>query len=114
MDFTNKTRDYFHEIINEKGYKTGLEIGVGHGYNAEYLLKNSNLTLLYGIDNWMGNKTGKNRNNTLEKLSAYGDRYNFILGDSAEAASQCEDGSLDYVYVDGDHSYAPPFPYICL
>ena len=70
-----------------------------------YLLDNSDLGLLYGIDNWMGNKTGKNRHVTLDKLAHYGDRYKFIQMDSAEAANLFEDESLDYVYIDGDHSY---------
>ena len=99
------TRDDFHLIINEHGFERAVEVGVGLGLNAIYLLDNSNLKHLTGVDNWCVRNPRKNQDKTKNKLDTYGDRYRLIELDSVVTADQFEDGSLDYVYIDGDHGY---------
>ena len=40
-----------------------------------------------------------------EKLDKFGDKVKFLKGFSVEMAKKVKDGSLDFVYLDGDHSY---------
>ena len=105
MEFKNKTRDSFHEIINHHGYSIGVEIGVGLGINASYLLDNSNLGLLYGIDNWSVRNPSRQQDSTKEKLSHYGNKFKMLEMNSSDAVKLFDDESLDYVYIDGSHRY---------
>ena len=47
-----KTRANFVDLINEKKYRIGAEIGVRSGAYSKYLIENSNLTILFSIDPW--------------------------------------------------------------
>lgn len=40
-----------------------------------------------------------------QKCDPYAPRAMFVVADSVEAAQKVADGSLDFVFVDGDHSY---------
>jgi predicted O-methyltransferase YrrM len=100
-----KTRDDFHLIINELTLKKGVEIGVGGGRNSSYLLKNSKLELLYGVENWSTHSYRKSKKAIKEKLKTLGERFSLIEESSLNAVSRFEDESLDFVYIDGDHSY---------
>ena len=61
MEFIKK-RDDFVKLINDMSLKKGVEVGVAKGEFSEYLLKNSNLDILYSIDAW---------SNDLESMKAY-------------------------------------------
>jgi len=98
-----KTRDEFHLLIDEHKWETGVEVGVGIGLNASYLLDNSKLKTLYGVDNWSVRNPRNNQVSTKDKLSHYGNRFKMLEIDSVEAASLFDDDSLDFVYIDGDH-----------
>jgi hypothetical protein len=50
-----KTRANFVDLINEKKYRIGAEIGVRSGAYSKYLIENSNLTILFSIDPWEKN-----------------------------------------------------------
>jgi predicted O-methyltransferase YrrM len=100
-----ETREEFHKVINELGLETGVEIGLGFGLNSEYLLDNSNIKKLYGVDNWDWKTYNKSKEDTINKMSAYGKRFQLVQKDSVEAAKDFEDGSLDFVYIDGDHMF---------
>ena len=105
MDYSLiKTRDDFHLIINDLNLKKGVEIGVGGGRNASYLLKNSNLELLYGVENWSIRSYRKFAEPTRERLKRFGERFSLIEESSLNAVSRFENESLDFVYIDGDHS----------
>jgi hypothetical protein len=41
-----------------------------------------------------------------ENLAKYSDRNKIIKSFSVEASKEFEDGSLDFVYIDGNHEYA--------
>lgn len=114
---TNHHRDKFFPMMIEKlGYKKGVEIGVDKGGYSFHLLSKTTLTKLYCIDCWMDDfgsnfkpeeydPIGDNRmKQAMELLNEFGDRTEFIKATSLEASQGIPDGSLDFCYIDGDHS----------
>lgn len=91
----------------------GVEVGSAEGWTTEYLLESiSDLTLTsidpYTIyEDWDGNYPAaeKNKNDLLRKTKPYGDRFNLIEKTSDDAASDIKDASLDFVFIDGLHTY---------
>ena len=95
----------------------GCEIGVCHGFTTEYMLKNvPTITKIYAVDNypsfvdWDGTRvTAERQQETKERcfkrLSPFIDKVTFFYEDSAKFATTLEDNSLDFVFIDGDHSY---------
>jgi hypothetical protein len=109
---------FFGAMIDRLGLKTGVEIGVDVGEFSQKLLSICSLEKLYGVDFWPNDfgsdfregffdKTGENRYlKCQETLKDYIDkrRCKLIKATSIEAAKNFEDNSLDFVYIDGDHS----------
>jgi hypothetical protein len=110
------SHDKIPKIINEYGYKIGVEIGVAYGGHSESILKNTNIEKLYGIDPYFnyegyeGDGQCKEQNvmddiyNFVKKrLSFYDGRYVLIRELSNVAVKEFSDESLDFVYIDGNH-----------
>lgn len=115
----NKHRDHFFPIMIEKlGYKTGAEIGVDKGEFSLHILSKTKMEKYYCIDTWQDNfgsdckpgfydKDGNKRYNAaLSVLGEYvqSNRAVMLRMTSMEASTRVEDNSLDFVYIDGDHS----------
>lgn len=80
---------------------TGVEVGVRCGNNAYNMLQElPNLSKLYLVDNG-----ADGFNKRTKKRFEFNPRTEFIEKDSVEASKQFDDGSLDFVYIDADHSY---------
>lgn len=101
------------ELIKE--YKgTGVEIGVAEGYYSSKIMELGQVDKMYGVDPYTPHQgyrdyTHERTFNRLsvkahERLDRY-PNYEFIEDYSAEAARKFDDNSLDFVYIDGDHSY---------
>ncbi len=95
--------------FNELGYKIGAEIGVDAGVYSEILCKQNPGLKLYSIDIW-DLDAGGSRNMRLGKYAEAKERlkpYNaeLIRKYSLSAADDFEDGSLDFVYIDGGHRF---------
>lgn len=101
----------------------GAEIGVFRGRFSKLLLRKTTPKKLYLIDPW-GNQDdpgldkswyGKNDKNDMEAMyhmvlerfseEAKTGQVEIIRSRSIDAASAIPDGSLDFVYIDGDHRY---------
>jgi predicted O-methyltransferase YrrM len=101
-----KSREILIELFNK--YETGAEIGVHKGSFSFAILKASNIKTLYSIDPWIdekGNFVKEVYNECANRLRAYGNRSKIIIKKSIDAAKDFADDSLDFVYIDGDHSY---------
>lgn len=104
------------KLIKEKNLKVGAEIGLGYGGNSENMLKIKSIEHLYGIDPFAHREGVSDVINfdqqdfdeickfVLKKLSPFGNRFKFIRKLSVQAAADVPD-NLDFVYIDGDHSY---------
>jgi predicted O-methyltransferase YrrM len=92
----------------------GIEIGTAEGYTTTYLLKEIEDLTLIGIDpyadylDWNGNFISNSElgyQQLLDKTADFGDRYNHIRLSSDEAVELIEDNSLDFIFIDGLHTY---------
>lgn len=104
------------KVINEHKLQTGIEIGVAYGGHAEYILKNTQLKKLYGVDpykhiwgyrdpmNFYFWKFNRIYESMLCRLSIFKDRFVIIRKKSKDALDDIN-GLVDFVYIDADHSY---------
>ena len=79
------------------------EIGLAEGNNALSIITNLNISKIYLIDNYR--QYPERRDEALQKLEAYKDKYIFINENSYDAAEVIDDYELDYLYIDGDHTF---------
>ena len=118
---SNHHRDnFFPLLINKLNLKEGVEIGVDLGEFSLKILSKSNIEKLYEVDTWQDdfgsdfrpncyNKDGNVRYSealTILKEFISCGRSIPIRNSSVEAARKFEDNSLDFIYIDGDHSLA--------
>ena len=100
------------EFFLEMGYKVGAEIGTYSGEFAEKLCKVG--LKLYAIDPWMGydgagrseqkqDKQDENYEYAKKVLTPYD--CELVRKTSREALKDFKDGSLDFIYIDGDHRF---------
>jgi Nucleotide-diphospho-sugar transferase/Methyltransferase domain len=114
------------KVINENKFARVAEIGIGYGTHAKQILKTTNVQQLYLVDpmvfygddafatnvmSYEANTPGNNFNEFADlirnELSPWKDRYTWFRQPSLSITNdQIADGSLDCVFVDGDHSYA--------
>lgn len=102
----------------------GAEIGILKGYNAREIIRNRPLITHIMVDPWDGNNKDdsyiKSQSDDSKEDQAFFDRcYNIAMiridnwkeranvmrMKSIEAAKCIDDNSLDYVFIDADHSY---------
>jgi hypothetical protein len=109
----------FSKVIRENGFKKCAEIGIGYGFHANEILTNTNVEKLYLIDpiKFYPNdvfaedimKYGGFEllfKNITKYLSFYANRYTLFRKESLSVTNdEIEDGSLDAVFIDADHSY---------
>ena len=96
-----------------------MEIGVFEGYFSEFLLQHWRGQLLCSVDPYREyakeaypdvlNKNQETQDQiyakTRHRLSKFSKRSILLRGESLEVARLMSDGSLDFVYIDGNHSY---------
>ena len=111
----DRRENFFPELINRLNLKNGVEVGVDTGNFSYHLLSKSKIKMGL-VDNWMDDfgsdyrpgffdPIGENRmNEAKNRLQEFEDRAMFIKADSVEAAENFKDHSLDFIYIDGDHS----------
>jgi hypothetical protein len=112
-------------IINENNYTRVAEIGIGYGTHAKSILANTGVAQLYLVDPMtyypndgfaddimshtpeiLGNNFNEFADLIRNELSPWKDRYTWFRQTSLTITNdQIADGSLDCVFVDGDHSY---------
>lgn len=108
--------DAFPAVLNKLGLKRGVEIGVAFGGHSEAILQNTSVEKLYAVDSYKHQPEYDDPMNlpqpvfdrlyerTGQRLNAFGDRVTQIRLDSVEAAQEINE-PIDFVYIDGDHSY---------
>lgn len=94
----------------------GAEIGVCRGETSYTLLEKTNIKKLYLIDawaaydDWIGHISqdtmDRFKDITVRNLSKFDSKkYEIITSDSLKAAPKIKDNTLDFVFIDADHSY---------
>lgn len=99
FDYLPDREHGFIRVINNLGYKIGIEIGVRDGLYSELLLNKTQLEKLYSVDcvKYQG---------TIDKLVKFGNRSEFRQSYSVDAANEFPDGYFDFIYIDAAHDYA--------
>jgi len=109
-----RSRSELPDVIRRLNLRIGVEVGVFRGRFSAFLLQYSSLDVLYSVDVWLTETSpqpGPRRHRTVNhmrdaclKLSPFGSRSVIIRTNSTFAASMFESGSLDFVYIDADHT----------
>src|SRR3990167_8478364 len=101
-------------FFKEMGFKRGIEVGVFQGEYTEVLAKSE--LEIYGIDPWLQYEgyvysTGKTKvyfnemyEKAKERLSPY-NNVKLIRKMSMDALKDFKDESLDFVYIDANHTF---------
>ena len=116
--------DILPEMLPTDRDITGAEVGVKEGYLSEALLRKLPCLTLHLVDRWAtvdpdsqyaksGDRVPRLSqaqfdeiyNGCVERCAFAGDRAVYHVGDSADMAADVPDGSLDFVFIDADHSY---------
>jgi len=114
FEIPDSSRDDLPQFFVDNGYKIGAEIGV---YKGEYMEQLCKVGLkVFGIDPWLVYNDYRKHpaelpyneleNLTRERLKPY--NCVIIKKTSMDALEDIPDGSLDFVYIDSNHS----LPYI--
>jgi hypothetical protein len=116
---SNRHRDHFFpRIIDALGFKIGVEVGVDKGEFSNLILERSKIESYYCIDSWMDNFGSNYRPDVYDKdgNKRYTEAYNnlkkyidtkrtcLMQMTSIEACRHFGLESIDYCYIDGDHS----------
>lgn len=113
IEIPNLGRDNLATLFAELDFKSGAEIGVETGIYSEILLKNNPKLKLYSIDPWKA-YAGFRDHTVQDKLdSLYKEAktrlapYNckIIRKFSMDAVKDFANNSLDFVYIDANHSF---------
>lgn len=107
----------FLRLVKARGLTNGVEVGVGYGGHCESLLDYRGIDTLIGIDPYTHRQDCDDATNlpqheldrvyhhVLDRMARFGRRFKLIRKSSSIAAKGLETGSLDFVYIDGDHRY---------
>jgi len=110
-----RRRNFLLQMAEKYGWRQGAEIGVLAGWTHWYLLDKRPELSMIAVDSWQ-TRSGSCVYGDAERIAAakatfnatskrYGSRSRVINEDSLIAAAQVKDGSLDFVFIDGDHTY---------
>jgi predicted O-methyltransferase YrrM len=97
-------------LVIRHGWTKGAEIGVLNGATFFHLLDNCLNLSMIAVDSWgenapdYGDLTQVGRE-FVRKAEGYGERARVLLGRSVDMARHVEDASLNFVFIDADHSY---------
>lgn len=100
-------------LFAELGFRVGAEIGVEQGRFSAEICRDNPGVKLFCVDPWLAYTRYKDEVSQAKLDGFYQDAqtrlapYNvrFIRATSMEAVKQFEPGTLDFVYIDGNHEY---------
>lgn len=96
-------RETFASFVQQHGWARGAELGVDKGILFHLLLSSCPTLNLIGVDVC---PILERRDKCRRIAEQYEDRAFFYEMTTSQAASFVPDGSLDFVFIDADHSYA--------
>lgn len=116
-------RFWLEQIIKEKKFKVGAELGILRGPTFRHLIENCQDLTLHGVDVFYDDRVWKKAgisttekllelepvpwyNELLEFCESFSPRAHIIRNFTALAAKSFDNESLDFVFIDADHSYA--------
>lgn len=103
-------------IIKENSYSVGAELGLKDGSTISYILSSCEFVKMIGIDLWGAQPNNTGPENYAEwnfdyieeiarrKIEPYKSRATIYKMTTHEASQLVSDNSLDFVFIDADHS----------
>ncbi len=101
-----------------QGELIGCEIGVCHGFTSEFLLRNiPNIKIFHAVDPYpefvdsnggirlTAERQAEIKARCVARLNPYKEKINFAFTSSFEFVKTLEDNCLDFLFIDGNHSY---------
>lgn len=116
---------YFPAVLEKLGLREGVEVGVAFGGHSEAILENTGVSRLIGVDSYAHRPGYDDPMNlpqpqfdalyerTMQRLAPFGERYDLLRAESADAADLFGDERFDFVYLDADHSEGGVFRDLC-
>ena len=104
-------------FITEFNFKSGVEVGVNEGENIFEIAKNNSKLKIYGVDpykiqkeNILYNEEYNDESLSIIKRKILKESLKYpnlkiIIDRSDNASKQFDKESIDFVFIDGDHSY---------
>ena len=108
--------DFLAFLVREFGWTFGAELGLWEGATVSHLLRACPSLMMVGVDLWEpqpdnpgpegyeGWDHSQHESRCRRSCAPFGDRAWIIKGYTAEAAARVTDRSLDFVFIDADHS----------
>jgi len=113
FEIPNVGRDDLARLYAELGYQAGVEVGVEQGLYSEVLCRENPQAMVYGVDAWRAYRGYRDHvtqskldgfyEATRDRMAPYGN-YRMVRKFSLEAVRDFENESLDFVYIDGNHT----------
>lgn len=113
IQIPNVGRDDLAALFAELDFRAGAEIGVAQGLYNEILCKENPQAKIYGIDPWLAYEDYRDYTSqrkltgfyeaTEVRLVPY-ENYELVRKFSMEALDDFDDESLDFIYLDGNHT----------
>lgn len=101
--------EWLRRQIRKHGWTKGAELGVAEGRTLFHLLRTCPALSMIGVDLFTSQYTGEPhtrwKSSVETKAKKYADRLSFINKSTVEAAPLVPDNSLDFIFIDADHSY---------
>lgn len=108
--------DALPALLNKLGLNRGVEVGVAFGGHAGAILERGGVDKLYGVDRYRHQRGYDDPMNlpqpvfdrlaqrVVQRMKPFDNRFELIREDSDQAGQRFKDQSLDFVYLDADHS----------
>lgn len=108
--------DFVASLVNRFDWTRGAELGLWEGRTIAHCLAACPALSMIGVDLWQaqpgnpgpegyeGWDHSHHENVCRERCRPFGERAQIIRGWTHDAAEQVEDASLDFVFIDADHS----------
>jgi len=113
IEIWNYGRVQMAALFHELGFKVGVEIGVEQGLYSEALCKYNPGVKLFSVDPWKAYRGYRDHVNqqkidgfyesAKQRLAPYD--CTLVKKFSLDAVKDFKDGSLDFVYIDGNHNF---------
>lgn len=107
-------REGFFAMLHELGFREGAEVGVFDGHNARMIFRTMPGVHLFMVDPWenyslgsrdYGNIIHRAEERCRRRVRKHNATIMKMLSEEAAMSGLIPDNSLDFVYIDGDHSY---------
>ena len=113
IEIPNVGRANLAEWLHDLDFKVGVEVGVGEGEYSEIICKANPQMKLYGVDCYepyngyadcqSTEEFSMSYEEAIDRLSKF-PKYIFVKKLSMDALRDFADGSLDFVYIDANHT----------